>query len=177
MKKITLLLAVTFFTAASFAQMKTTTSAIVSFDATTPKDLKPIAENKTVIAALDTKKGTVAFEALINSFNFSNSMMQDHFNGEKWMDAEKNPKATFTGTISNLKSIKFTTDGTYTADVEGDLTMHGITKPVKTTATFTVKNKAISATAAFTVKLVDYALGNANGKLADEPKITVVAEF
>ena len=40
-----------------FAQKKTTTSAIINFDATTSLDALPKAENKTAVAAIDTKKG------------------------------------------------------------------------------------------------------------------------
>ena len=79
-----------------------------------------------------------------------------------------------------MEGINFDKDGTFTANVEGDLTMHGETKPVKTTATFKVKDKVITATADFTVKLEDYKINGgaiAAGKVAKEPKISVVADF
>jgi hypothetical protein len=62
-----------------FAQKKTTTSATINFDATTSIDKLPKAENKTVIASLDTKTGKLAFEAQVKSFAFSNPRIQDHF--------------------------------------------------------------------------------------------------
>jgi hypothetical protein len=40
-----------------------------------------------------------------------------------------------------------------------------------------VKGGAIRATSDFTIKLADYSISNAGGKLADEPKITVSADF
>ncbi len=177
MKKTIILFAVAISSVAAFAQKKTTTSATVAFDATTAADAAPKAENKTVIAAIDTKKGTVSFEALIKSFTFGNPMMQEHFNGPKWIDSEKNPTATFKGTITNLADVNFSKDGTYTANVEGDLAMHGETSKVTTTATIVVAGKTVNTTSSFTVKLADYKLSNANGKLADEPKITVSAEL
>jgi len=177
MKKVTLILALTLATGALFAQKKTTTSGTITFDATTPKDALPIAENKTVIAAIDTKTGTVAFEAIVKSFSFSNPMMQDHFNSPKWLDSEQFPKATFKGKITNPAEVSFDKEGSYKANVAGDLTIHGITKPVSTEATIIVKGGTINTTSNFTIKLADYSLSNAGGKLADEPKITVLADF
>lgn len=177
MKKTTLIIALGLMASVTFAQKKTTTSATVSFDATTPADALPKADNKTVVAAIDTKTGTVAFEAIMKSFTFGNPMMQDHFNGAKWMDSEKFPKATFKGTITNLADVNFAADGTYKANVEGELTMHGITKPVKSTADITVAGATLTAKSDFTVIGADYGIGDAGGKVAKEPKISVVAEF
>ncbi len=176
MKKAILILALA-ASGSIYAQKKTTTSATVSFDATTKLDALPKAENKTVIAAIDPKTGSVAFEAQVKGFNFGNPMMQEHFNGPKWMDSEKMPTATFKGKITNPEAVKFDVDGTYTANIDGELTMHGITKPLSTKATITVKGGAISTNAEFTVKLADYGISNAGGKLADDPTITVAADF
>ncbi len=180
MKKITFILAFAFLTTTLIAQKKTTTSATIIFDATTSKDALPKAENKTVVAALDTKKGTIAFEAIMKSFAFSNPTMQTHFNDKKWLDTDTYPTSKFTGKITNFKSINFKKDGTYNADVAGDLTIHGKTQFVKTTGSITVNNKKITATSDFTIKLEDYDVkGGAitGGKVAAEPKIRVVAEF
>lgn len=177
MKKTTLIIALALAATTGFAQKKTTTSAVINFDATTSLDALPKAENKTAVAAIDTKKGTVSFESIIKSFSFGNPMMQEHFNSPKWLDSGKFPTATFAGTITNLSEVNFGADGTYTAKVAGDLTMHGITKPVATTATITVAGKTVTAKSDFTVKLADYGLSNAGGKLADEPKISVNAEL
>ncbi len=177
MKKTTLIIALGLMASVTFAQKKTTTSASINFDATTSLDDKPKAENKTVVAAIDTKTGTVAFEAIMKSFSFGNPMMQEHFNGAKWMDSEKFPKATFKGTITNLSEVNFAADGSYKANVEGELTMHGITKPVKTTADVTIAGGTVIAKSDFTINGADYGIGDADGKVAKEPKISVVAEM
>lgn len=163
-----------------FAQKKTTTSGTVHFDATTSLDDGPKAENKTVIAALDPSKGTVAFEVPVKNFSFSNKKMQEHFNGPNWLDSEKFPTATFNGNVTNLSSIDFTKDGSYDADVEGDLTIHGVTKPVKTKGKIMVKGSSVSTNADFTVKLADYNIDGppvGAGKISKEPKITVSADL
>ena len=177
MKRTTLIIALGLIASVTFAQKKTTTSASVNFDATAPSDAMPKADNKTVVAAIDTKTGTVAFEAVVKSFSFGNPMMQEHFNSPKWLDSEKFPKTTFKGTITNLSEVNFAADGTYKANVEGDLTLHGVTKPVKTTADITVTGGTINAKSDFTINLPDYGIGDAGGKVAKEPKISVVAEF
>ncbi|MES2773665.1 MAG: YceI family protein [Bacteroidota bacterium] len=180
MKKSVLIIGLVIAAGATFAQKKVTTSAIVSFDATTSKDALPKADNKTVVASLDTKKGTVAFEAIVKNFAFSNPMIQDHFNAESWMNSEKFSTAAFTGNITNLSAINFKKDGTYTAQVEGDLTIHGETQKVKTTATIVVSGSTITTKSDFTVKLEDYKVSGpaiGAGKVSKEPKITVSAEF
>lgn len=180
MKKTILFLTLASVMGTAIAQKKTTTSATISFDATTKLDALPKGDNKTVVASLDTKKGTVAFESVVKSFSFSNPKMQEHFNGAMWMDSDKFPKATFKGKITNLSDIKFATDGTYTANVSGDLTIHGVTKPVTTTATVVVSGKTVTTTSDFTIALADYGVNGpaiGAGKVATDPKITVVAEF
>ena len=180
MKKTILSLAMVLTAGLLFAQKKTTTSAVVSFDATTPIDALPKAENKTVIASLDTKSGTIAFEAAIKSFAFSNPKIQEHFNAKGWMDSDQFATATFKGSITNLKAVKFNKDGTYAVDVTGDLTMHGITRAVDAKGSITVSGKVIVATSDFTVKLEDYGITGKSieaGKVIREPKITIAANF
>ncbi len=180
MKKITLLLVCIFVTGAVIAQKKMTTSSTIAFDATTGSDALAKAENKTVVAAIELRTGAIAFEALIKSFSFSNPMMQDHFNGENWMESDKFPTATFKGKITNFETIHFAQDGTYAADVSGELIIHGVANAVTTSGTITVTGKAIAVVAAFTIKLEDYGItGKAidGGKVAKEPKLTVAADF
>jgi polyisoprenoid-binding protein YceI len=181
MKKTILFLALVVAAGATFAQKKkVTTSATISFDATTKLDALPKGDNKTVVASLDTKTGAVAFESVVKSFSFANPKMQEHFNSSMWMDSDKFPSATFKGKITNLSAVKFTTDGTYSATVAGDLTLHGVTKPINTTAAVVVKGGVITTTSDFTIALADYGVNGAAigaGKVSTDPKITVVAEF
>ena len=180
MKKTILFLSFITLTAAAMAQKLTTTSAAVSFDATTPKDALPKAENKTVIASLDKTTGAVAFEAAVNNFAFSNPMIQDHFNGDKWMNSAKFPKFTFVGKIDKLNKVKFNKNGSYKVNVSGSLTVKGISKNVSAPATVTVKDGMVSAVSTFTITLKDYEITGApidGGKVAEKPAITVAASF
>lgn len=180
MKKTILSLALVLSTGLLFAQKKTTTSAVVNFDATTPIDKLPKAENKTAIASLDTKTGKLAFEITIKNFTFSNPRIQEHFNNEGWMNSDKFPTATFTGELTNLKAINFGKDGTYPAIVLGDITIHGITRPMEANGSIVVKDGKITATSDFKIRLEDFGVNGgaiAAGKVSKEPAISISAEF
>lgn len=180
MKKTILSLAIIAITSSMFAQNLTTTSATVAFDATTPIDALPKAENKTVIASLNKTTGAVLFEAAVNNFSFSNPKIQEHFNAANWMNSASFPKFTFSGKIDKLSKVKFAKDGVYKVTVSGNLTVKGVSKPVSTPATITVAGGKLSAATAFSIVLADYGITGApidGGKVAKEPKITVAASF
>ena len=180
MKKLLFLFLAAGAVATADAQKKTTTSAVVAFDATTALDALPKAENKTVVAAFDTKTGSLAFEANVKNFAFSNPTIQNHFNGEKWLDSDNHPTFTFKGKITNLSEIDFTKDGSYTATAEGVLKVKGEEQPLKVPANIVVKDGTISATSDFTIKLADFNItGGAidGGKVAKEPKVSVKVDF
>ncbi len=178
MKKTVLVLSLIAFTSVLFAQTKKTTSATVAFDATTPKDALPKAENKTVIAEIDTKTGQVGFEAAVKNFAFTNPTIQAHFNEERWLNSDKFPAFTFMGKISDVTKYNFSKNGVYNVTVTGQLTIKGMTNNVTTPATIEVKNGALMTSASFSIVLADYGIqvGTA-GKIAGEPKITVSAEL
>jgi len=180
MKKVFFLVLLIAATGSVFAQKKTTTSATVKFDASTSIDELPKAENKTVIAMVNTSTGALAFEAAVKNFSFSNPMMQEHFNGGNWMNSDKFPSFTFQGNITNLSSVDFTKDGSYKVATEGFLTIKGVEQKMKVPATIVVKGGSIVATADFSFKLADFGIGGApidGGKVAKEPKVTVSAEL
>jgi polyisoprenoid-binding protein YceI len=180
MKKTILFFAFIAATGSLFAQKKTTTSATVSFDATTEKDALPKAENKTVIGSIDTQTGDVAFEAAVKNFSFSSPKMQEHFNGANWMNSDQFPKFTFTGKVEKVNKVKFTKDGTYNVTVAGVLTIKDIAKTETVTGTITVTAGKIKVMTNFTIKLADYNITGMPieaGKVSKEPKISVSAEF
>jgi len=178
MKQTLLLFSVTLMGLGLFAQVKGTTSAVVSFDASTSLDNLPKAENKTVIGELDTKTGQVDFEAAVKNFAFSNPMMQDHFNGDKWMNSSKFSVFIFSGKITDLSKVDFNKNGSYTVPVTGNLTIKDITKPISTQVTLVTKGDKIQANSTFTIKLADYNITGTPinaGKVSKEPKISVSA--
>ena len=178
MKKTILFFSLLTIATLGFAQVKQTTSAVVAFDATTPKDALPKAENKTVIAEINTKTGQIGFEAAVKNFSFSNPVIQEHFNEERWMNSGKFPAFTFQGKINDAQQYNFSKNGVYNVTVTGQLTVKDKSTVLTTPATIEVKNGTLMTTASFTITLADYGInvGDA-GKIAGQPKITVSAEL
>ena len=144
----------------------------VSFNGSTP--LENIeANNHQAASILDASTGELVFTVLIKSFEFKQALMQEHFN-ENYMESDKFPKATFKGKITNLSSFNFTKDGTFNVDATGDLTIHGVTKPITIKGVIVVKNGDVSANSKFIVKPVDYNIQIpklVEGKIAKEIEV------
>jgi polyisoprenoid-binding protein YceI len=119
-------------------------------------DLENIeATNKIVTAVLDIKSGAIQFSVPMKAFEFRKSLMQEHFN-ENYVESDKFPNGTFKGKISNNAGIKYGTPGTYDATVEGELTIHGVTKPLSTKGKLLISASNIEANTSFEILLADY---------------------
>jgi polyisoprenoid-binding protein YceI len=116
------------------------------FSHTPMEDIK--ADNNQVASILNSESGEVIFNVLMKSFKFDRALMEEHFN-ENYVESDKFPKSTFKGKITNLSSIDFKKDGTYNVDFEGDMLIHGATKPVKAQGTFEIKEGKITAKSKF----------------------------
>lgn len=141
------------FSAAS-AQKYSTKNGKISFFSQTPVE-KIEAHNNQVNSAMDISTGDFVFKVLIKGFEFERALMQEHFN-ENYMESEKYPNSTFKGKIINLKDINFNKDGKYNVNVEGDLTIHNVTRKVSVKGSIEVKGGDILADAKFKVLLKDY---------------------
>ncbi len=73
-------------------------------------------------------------------------MMQEHFNSDKWMNSAVFPKFTFSGKIDKLSEVKFNKNGSYNVTVSGNLSVKGVSKPVKAKVKLLVKGTAVTAT-------------------------------
>lgn len=130
-------------------------SGIISFYSKTAIE-KIEAKNKKVFAVIDAENNKIDIALLIKGFEFEKALMQEHFN-ENYLESDKYPKAFFKGSFDETNlPVTFANNTTQTLQVTGNLTLHGITKAIKTTATITVKNQVITATSAFTIVLSDY---------------------
>jgi len=113
------------------------------------------AHNRQATSVVDAATGDIEFAVLIKGFQFEKALMQEHFN-ENYMESTKFPRATFKGKILNMDEIDLSKDGVYTANVKGDLSIRGITRPLETTANFIVKAGEVHATTKFDVAVSDY---------------------
>jgi polyisoprenoid-binding protein YceI len=70
--------------------------------------------------------GTVDIAVDTKSLDFGNERLNEHAQGAELFDVAKYPTATFNGKITRF-------DGDKPAEVRGELTMHGVTKPLTLT--------------------------------------------
>jgi polyisoprenoid-binding protein YceI len=113
------------------------------------------ATNNKASIVLDASSGAIEIAALIKGFVFENAFMGEHFN-ETYMESDKFPKANFKGKLEIPSAVNVNMAGTYKAKVVGDLTMHGVTKPVSAEGTFVVGGGKIDTDAKFTIKASDF---------------------
>jgi len=161
------------------AQKYMTKNGNIKFYSETPIETIE-ATNNQVNAALDSQTGDLVFKVLIKSFQFEKALMQEHFN-ENYMESDKFPNSTFVGKVTNLTAVDFSKEGSYEATIEGDLTIHGVTKKISEKGTFTVKaGDKIHGISKFNVKPADYSIkipGAVVKNIAETIEVTVDIEL
>ncbi len=156
----------------------TKSGSIQFFSATPIEDIKTV--NNKVYSSLNTQTGVLQFLSTIRNFEFKRAAMQEHFNDEDYMHSEKYPTAAFKGNIIDKESVDFTKDGSYSAIIEGDLNMHGVTRKIQTKASFEIRNGRINAQATFPARLEDYNIKVPRiviKKIAEVVEVTVSCQF
>ncbi len=113
------------------------------------------AHNYQITSVIDFRTGDMAFKVTMSAFQFVKAMMQSHFN-EKYIESYKFPESIFKGKIMDIGSVDLSKEGTYKVSVEGQLTIRGITKPVNTDGTITVKGGKVVAQSLFQITVADY---------------------
>jgi hypothetical protein len=141
---------------AMFAQKLMTRSGEIKFDASMPDLVEIAGTNSGASCILDQSTGDFVALALIKSFKFKSPLMEEHFN-ENYMESSKFPKSTFKGKILNFDASKLS-GSKVSYELEGDLTIHGVTKKIKTKITLVENAGKVMATSNFTVKCKDYAI-------------------
>jgi len=164
----------TFLIHSAFAQKFITKTGHIRFYSDAPME-KIEANNNQVNSAIDFSTGDFIFKVLMKSFEFQKALMQEHFN-ENYAESNKFPNASFKGKITNLKDVNLSKDGIYNVNVEGDLTLHGVTKQVKTVGTLEVKSGKIIGKSKFYINLSDYDIKIPNtvvNNISNKVEITV----
>ena len=133
-----------------------TAKATVTYD--------PAAKTGSVDVTIDTK-----------SVDTGSDLFNEHIQGADYLDTAQYPTATFKST-----SVKF--DGDKLVSVEGNLTVKGITKPVKLTVTSfkhapnMMKKDSIGADATGMVKRSDFNMSKAVPMVGDDVTLEIVIE-
>jgi hypothetical protein len=179
MKKIILLL--TLFASINInadAQVYYTKNGSISFFSKTALE-NVDAQNNQVISVLNTETGMLQFTLLNNAFHFPKAKMEADFN-ESYIESDKYLRSTFKGTITNLSDVNFNKDGSYSVNVNGDLTIHGVTKNISTPGTITIKNGNVSATSSFKAFVRDYKIkipSIVSNKIAESIEVKVSCNY
>ncbi len=153
----------------------TKTGFIGFYSKTSLEDIK--GENNQAYAVLDPASRHMAFAVLMKGFIFPKELMQEHFN-ENYVESDKYPKATFSGACSG--DMDLNKEGTYEVVIKGDLNLHGVTKPLETTAQLQVKNGHIKGTSVFKLKPEDFNIGIPSivrDKIANEIEVKVQIDW
>jgi len=138
-----------------FAQGKlfTRSGKIVFFSKAPIEDIKAI--NNQVSCIYEIESNRLIANVLIKAFEFEKTLMQQHFN-ENYLESDKFPKAVFKGKLSNVEGLSFNNNWSKNIDFDGDLTIHGITNKIKSSATLNNTNGILTVTSEFYIQLKDY---------------------
>lgn len=112
------------------------------------------AKNESVTVILNLATGDIASLALVKSFRFKNSLMEEHFN-ENYIESETYPKATFKGKLVDFDVSSLTEEETKFT-VEGKMNLHGKEKQINTTLSISKSGESILVNGAFTVTPEDF---------------------
>jgi polyisoprenoid-binding protein YceI len=128
---------------------------------------------------LDPKNPSAAkltIEAPMTGLTVTSDKFATHVSGNEFLDVAKFPAARFTSTSVEVSGE--------TAKIAGDLTLHGVTKPVTLDATFhgagvnpMSKAETVGFSATAKLKRSDFGLGAFAPVVSDEVELDIVAAF
>jgi polyisoprenoid-binding protein YceI len=119
--------------------------------------------------------GPFEFEVKADSVDTGNQKRDEHLKGPDFFNVRQFPAIAFKG-----KDVKKAGDKSY--EIAGDLTLHGVTKPiqVKSEQTGTGKNQQgkniIGIESTFTIKRSDFGMNYGQGALGDDVHVIVSTE-
>lgn len=112
------------------------------------------ATNESVTVILNTATNEIASLALVKSFRFKNSLMEEHFN-ENYIESETYPKATFKGKLLDFDMGSLTENETQVT-IDGTLKLHGKEKKINTPLMVHKSDDSIRLKGSFTVTPQDF---------------------
>jgi polyisoprenoid-binding protein YceI len=119
---------------------------------------------------------SIELEIDANSVDTGNSQRDDHLRNPDFFNARQFPKITFKST--RVRKVNGTT-----VEVQGTLTMRGVTRPLTARVTFTGKGRnprgqeIIGFETTFTIRRSEFNINyGLNGGLADEVRVTFAVE-
>lgn len=137
------------------------------------------AENPKVASLLNAENGEVVASTLVRSFKFKEALVEEHFN-ENYMESHNFPKSQFKGKITNFSTMNLKKNGTYPVIIEGELTMHGETRPETLKGNLVVNGDKINASAEMLVSLENYKIKveeNYKDRINDKIKLIINFDY
>lgn len=131
----------------------TQTGSVSFFSTSIIEDIE--AHTEEVSAIFDLQNGQLAFSIPIKSFQFKRTLMQEHFN-ENYMETGRFPKATFRGKVQDLNTGALLKGGSQRITVEGDITIHGVTRRITVPGVLELSQGSLLVNAYFSVAPADY---------------------
>lgn len=122
----------------------------------------------------DAAKSAINVEVATENVDTGVAKRDDHLRSPDFFDAKKFPKISFVS-----KDLKQTPSG---LEVSGDLTLHGVTKPITVSLTKTGEGKdpwggfRVGYETTFTVKRSDFGMNFMQGGVGDEVALTFMFE-
>ncbi|MDX2094776.1 MAG: YceI family protein [Alphaproteobacteria bacterium] len=123
------------------------------------------------------EKSTLAVTIDIAGIDTNNAKLESELKGDQWFDAAKFPTATFTS--SSIEKLTATT-----GKVTGNLTLHGVTKPVTLDVTFNGSGTnpfanvaALGFSAHGTLKRSDFGITQYIPMVGDDVSIAIESEL
>lgn len=151
--KIFLLLCTLFYTQLQ-AQFYVSRNGQITFTSEAPLE-RIEAFTQSANSVLDLAGQQIEFAVLIKSFQFQKALMQQHFN-ENYMESDQYPKGVFKGSFLGFDTEKSKQDGVYPIEIEGEMTIHGVSKPVACNGILKVRSSEIMGEAELELEVADF---------------------
>lgn len=172
MKTLLLIVLVLSWGNGSLAQSYQSTQSEITFFSSAPmEDIK--ATNKKAGSLFDASTGAIAFVVPIQGFEFTKSLMQQHFN-ENYLESDRYPNATFEGRVIGYDPGR---SGVQEAVAEGTMTIHGVPQKVKIKGQISKSSTGLKIDTKFYIRVADYEIDIPRivfYNIAEEVEVTAV---
>jgi polyisoprenoid-binding protein YceI len=112
--------------------------------------------------------GRIAVDIDMNSIYSDNNKLTNHLKTPDFFDVRTNPRSVFVS-----QSIEPSPSGDATHKITGNLTMHGVTKPIAFPAKITLTEDALTLHSQFPISRKEFEMNYQPERVNDEVKITV----
>lgn len=126
-------------------------------------DIKGI--NESASSVLNPQTGQLSFSVPVQAFRFKRAIIQKLFNYPGLTYSKKFPFIKFKGQIANFEKLNLRKKRHYPIEIQGEITVRGVTKPLVATGELKGGRKAVLGVSRFTIHDISrFGIGKVNGK-------------